>query len=76
MVTKITQQDDKVTLTIELDKETAKRLRFDEKAPTAELVGDGLYLSSNDGEERRAEIAQVLGELDEQWGSVFKKLAE
>ena len=30
MVTKITQHDDTFTLTIEIDKLTAKRLRFDE----------------------------------------------
>jgi|GEM_PF-3026004 len=82
MVTKITQNEETVTLTIELDKQTAKRLRFDETTPHATLRDDGLFLttnSSNNGSsvvDRCATIARTLGDLDEKWGPVFKKLAE
>lgn len=77
MVAKLTQHGDSLTLTVEIDRATARRLQLiADSSPSVAVVGNHLLVSSATTDERRQKIAGVLNELDNEWGSVFRRLAE
>jgi len=77
MVTKITQNEETVTLTIELDKQTAQRLRFDETTTITHQVGDhGLIIRRADEVISDQEMRTALDEAHLRYGDTLRRLAE